>query len=412
MGIADNTAMRLSYKAHTSSAIIPGTEPTFSSDPGASSAQQLRRVSSSLALGKSTFRANEITTHRQIADFRHGRKLVTGEISGEFSPLTYQDPIAAVLRASWTATISKNQTQFTSVAATAASSKFTVGGSTWAAQGFMVGHVIRFSTFDGSVNAKNFLITALNGVDATVSPAPAGDLAADTNFTVTTVGRHIFPPESSLVASKWAFEHYYEDEDLTLLFTEARIGSAKISMPAEGIPTISFGIMARNMTPYDAGGQSPFFTSPTAPTSTNLLSTIGGKLLVGGTLQGVITGFELNLNLNPSASAVAFTSLVPEIYLGLLDVSGQITAMFTDNTMVNYFINETEVEIILMLTDSSAVDANFVTITLPRVKLGGAGMTNAGEAGIPITLPFQALKKATATGYPAATILIQDSQGA
>lgn len=410
---ASNVAMRLSYKAHSSAVITPGVEPTFSSDPGATGGQQLRRVSSSLNLKKSTFKSAEVRTDQQIYDFRHGGKHVEGEIAGELSPKTYQDFMAALLRGSWSASISKSNSDFTSMAATASSSKFTVGGSTWAAQNFRVGDVIRFTNLStAAYNNKNYLIIGLSGVDATVSPAPTADMGADTAFTVATTGRKLIAPTSSLVASKWAFEHYYSDIDLADLFTECRIGSMKLSMPAEGIATTSFGVMGRNMTPYDTG-TSPFFTGPpTVATTTTLLTSIGGQLSVGGTLQGIITGMDLSIDIGLTAPNVAFSPLVAEIFSGSLDVTGTMTALFNDSTLVSGFINETEFEVALMLASSNADAADYISIFMPRVKLGGADRANAGQAGIPITLPFQALLKGSATGYDNTTISIGDSQSA
>jgi hypothetical protein len=57
----------------------------------------------------------------------------------------------------------------------------------------------------------------------------------------------------------------------------------------------------------------------------------------------------------------------------------------------------------------SSVNADFVQIVLPRIKFGTAGISRQGNGGVPVTMSFQALKKATTTGYIPSTIVIQDS---
>ena len=88
MANATGVAMNLAYKA----------ESTWGTVPSASSAQLLRRLSTSLALKKQTYQSGEIRSDYQVADFRHGVRSVEGSISGELSPGTYEDFMAAAVR--------------------------------------------------------------------------------------------------------------------------------------------------------------------------------------------------------------------------------------------------------------------------------------------------------------------------
>ena len=65
MSLAEGVSARVSRKYYASAAITPGSEPTLSSDPGATGAQILRRVSSSLTLTKDTYQSNEIRSDRK-----------------------------------------------------------------------------------------------------------------------------------------------------------------------------------------------------------------------------------------------------------------------------------------------------------------------------------------------------------
>jgi hypothetical protein len=168
-------------------------------------------------------------------------------------------------------------------------------------------------------------------------------------------------------------------------------------------------MMGRDMETGSAGS-SPFFTSPTDPTSTGLLAAVNGLIKVEGTTLGVVTAATVDYSMQMTGDAVVGQNFVPEIFLGRSRVSGSLTAFFEDLTLLNYFKNETEVEVLLYLTASSSATADAMTIYMPRVKLGGADVSTDGEAGQAITLPYTALKYATAeTGIEATTIRFVDT---
>ena len=90
-----------------------------------------------------------------------------------------------------------------------------------------------------------------------------------------------------------------------------------------------------------------------------------------------------------------------------------MTVYFSDATMRDYFINETEVAVNAVFTTGNAANADFIAISMPRCKVGGASKDD-GDSGIVMTMPFQALYD-TAGGTEttedtlATTISIQDS---
>lgn len=403
MALSENVAVRVAYKAHSTGAIDPTTEAVLASDPAATGGQVLRRVTSTLQLQKDTYQSAEIRDDRQVADMRHGTRRPAGDITGELSPGTYIDLIEAAFRATKVATFQKSNTDFTSLAATNATSKLTVGGSTWAAQGFRVGDVVRPASLSVAANNRDFLIIALSGVDATVLPAPT-DMSADTAFTVDRLGNKLTIPTTAanFVSRKFLFEHYHVNPDVAQLFSEARISGLGLAMPATGMNTIRLPVTARNMSTVTAGS-APFFSSPTAAGTDGITAAINGALAVQGAKIGVLTGIEFNMAMAVDAPAVSGQDFVAEIFLGRSLVSGQITALFQDETLLNYFVNETEVEIAAWLKTNSAVSGPGCALFLPRVKLGGADIPLQGEGGVPITLPFTALLKASATGYDSTT---------
>lgn len=410
MAISEGVSARVAYKFYGSGVIDEATEADIATDPGAAGGQVLRRVSCSLNLSKDTYQSNEVRASRQISDFRHGIRRVQGSIAGELSPKSYGEFFEALLRGTKEASFAKTEVEFTSIVSDNALSTFTVGASTWAAEDFRVGDVVRFTDLAAAANnAKNFVIVALSGTTATVFPAPVTDAVADTAFTVTRVGTKVLAPTSGHVSRKLAVEVWNQDVDITRLFTECRLGSARIALPASGMATVDFGLMGRNMQLL-TGGSSPYFAAPAAESSTNIAAAVNGALFVGGQRVGIVTGIDMTIETSPSADPVVGQDYVPDILLGRTVVTGTLTAFFSDSTFINYFTNETEVEILTMMETTNDANSPFWLAYMPRVKLGGSDIDVSGEGAQSLTLPFQALEKASAAGYDATTIVILDSE--
>ncbi|MDX3971168.1 MAG: phage tail tube protein [Bradyrhizobium sp.] len=415
MALAEGVSGRIAFKQHSSGVITPGVEPDFATDPGASGGQILRRVSSTLALSKDTYQSNEIRGDRQIVDFRHGVKRVQGNISGELSPLTYADFFEAAFRGTWEAAVTASQSDFTSVSADNATSKFTFSAGNPVTKGFRVGHMIRFADLsDADNNAKNFLILAFGGTsnrEVTVYPAP-DTMTADSAFTLASIGKRLVNPSSSFISRKYAIEIWNQDVDVARLFTECRCGGFNAQLPASGIGTVDFDFMGRNMTMYEDSA-APFFSAPAAETTTGVTAAVNGLLRASGQTIAVITGLNIQLQLSASADPVVGSNLVPEIFLGRANVSGQLTAFFENADLINDFVNESEIELLAYLTTTSAVNTPALTFYMPRVKLGGADLQTQGEGGQSLTIPYQALKSTAveaSTGIASTTLQICDSE--
>jgi Phage tail tube protein len=411
MALAEGTQGRVVYKAYAVGTMDSNSQPVSTVDPGNTGGQVLRRTSVSMNLEKDTYQAAEIVLHRQITDFRHGVKRVNGSINGELSCGTYWDFLEAVCRGTETASVALSNTELTTVTSDSTTSKFTFGADPVAA-GLRVGHVIRFTNLATTANnTTNFIITGFSGVnnvDVTVYPAPTTG-ASDATFNVVQTGKTVSVPDTGHVSRKFAVETYYIDADIYRLFTECRVGGFNMTLPATGLATVEMPFMGRGMETGSAGS-APFFASPTAPTTTGINAAVNGLIRVQGENLGVVTGATINFALNPTADPVVGQNYVPEIFLGRANASGQITAMLEDFTLVDYFVNETEVEILLFLTSGTSATADAFTIYMPRVKFGGASVAMDGEAAQIITMPFQALKLGTATlGKPATTIQFSDT---
>jgi len=401
MAIATGVAKQLAYKAET----------TWGTVPAASGAQALRRVTSDLNLTKQTYQSAEIRTDYQVADFRHGVRSVAGTVRGELSPGTYEDFLAAALRKTFTAV-----TNITGLSLTIAASgdyyTVTRSSGSYLSDGIKVGQVVRLtagSLAAGNLN-KNLLVVGLTALAATVLVLNGSTLTAEgpiASCTMSVPGKESYVPTSGHTDSSFAIEHWFSDIAQSEVFSGCKVNSVGIALPPSGISTIEFGFMGKDVTTAAA----QYFTSPSAASTSGVVAAVNGAVAVNGTRVALLTGLQINIAGGMTAEPVVGSNTFPDIFEGRVVVSGQFSAYFEDATLRDLFLNETEASIVAAFTTANTAAADFLSITLPRIKVGGASKDD-GEKGIVQTFPFQALLNTSGgsgTSSHATTIAIQDS---
>lgn len=415
MTIAEGADVRVSYKFYSVGTIDANAEAVSATDLGASGGQILRNTSVSLKLAKDTYKSAERRSDRQIADFRHGTRHVTGAVDGELSPKTYGEFFQALLRGTWAATAALGSSGLTSVSAVKSTSKISFGGGDPVALGARVGQIMQLTNVAENAS-ENFLILGFGGTsnrDVTVFPAPE-NMTADSSFSVSFPGKTLIAPSSGFVKYKVGVENYNSDIAFARLFTESRITAVDIKLPATGMSTVEFTLMGRNQEIYSATsglGVAPFFTSPAVETTEGLEAAVNGVIAVNGTPVGVVTSLEIKIDLGGSDDPVAGQDVVPEIFTGTATVTGTLSAMLQDGTFLDAFADEDEVSVLVYLTTTSAPNTPAMSFYLPRIKYTDADVADSAEGALVQSLPFQALKAVTpAPGVASTTIQIVDSE--
>lgn len=398
MANATGVAMNLAYKA----------ESTWGTVPSASSAQLLRRLSTSLALKKQTYQSGEIRSDYQVADFRHGVRSVEGSISGELSPGTYEDFMAAAVRKTF-ASVSAITGLSLTIATSGSFYTITRGSGDFITGGLKIGDVIRITA--GSVNAnnlnKNAMIVALTTTVATVYVLNGLTMTAEgpiASCTVSVVGKKTMVPTSGHTDTSFSIERWQSDISKSDVFSGCKINTMSVQLPATGIAGIEFGMMGKDVVTADA----QYFTAPTAATTSGVVAAVNGAVIVNGARVANITGMNFTLNGGMSAEPVVGSNSYPDIFEGRVTVSGQITAFFEDHTYFDLFDAESEVAVACAFTTTSAKDSDFISFVFPRVKFGSADRDD-GEKGIVQTLAFTALYNGSGTNSDVTTFAIQDS---
>lgn len=401
MAIASGIAKQVRYKA----------ESVYNTAPGASGAQSLRRVESSINVEKDTYASAELRTDYQISDFRHGTRRTAGSIKGELSPQTYADFMAAALRKDFVAGVSAASVSLT----IAGAGPYTVTRATgsWLTDGFKAGDVVRITA--GSVNAsnlnKNLYVVSLTATVLTVVVPNASALVAEgpiASCTCSVTGKKTYTPTTGHTDKSFAIEHWFSDIAQSELYLGCKASALDIQLPPTGLATIGVDVMGSGSV---TTGTSAYYTTPTSPTTTGIAAAVNGLLYIGATAVATCTGLSLRVDGGYSGDPVVGSNFMPGIFPGRVNVTGQFTAYFENATFRDAFLNETELALSALLTSDNAAAANFLAFNLPRIKLGSASRSD-GEKGLILTANFQALYNGSGgagISSEATTLSIQDS---
>lgn len=402
MTIAVGVAKQLRYKA----------ESTWNTAPGASGAQLLRRVTSNLSLRKQTYQSAEILSTYQLSDMRHGVRSVEGSINGELSAGTWEDFIAAAVRKVFVATSDITSLTLT-IATSGANYTVTRSAGSWITDGIKLCDVVRITAGSftaGNLN-NNLFVLAETATVLTVKVLNGSSLTAEGpigSATVAVPGKKAWAPASSHTDTSFSIEHWHSDVSLSELFTGCKIQSMTVRMPPTGIAGIDFAMLGADV----ITDTSAYYSSPTAETTTGVLAAVNGVLSVQGSAIALLTGLEFTLAANMQAQPVVGSNVYADIAEGRILVTGQFSALLESGTLRDYFIDETEVGLSVVMSAANTAAADFVGFSFPRIKVGGADKDD-GEKNLVQTFPFSALYNGSggaSTTTHATTISVQDSQ--
>lgn len=402
MAVASGVFKQVAYKVETNYGVAAG----------ASGGTAMRRISSTIDLSKEVYRSEEIESHQQMADARHGTRRVGGTITGHLAPGSYKTFFELLCRKDFAAVSALTGLSLT-IAASGQNWTVTRATGDFITGGLKIFDVIRISA--GTVNAanlnKNLLIVGMTGTVLTVAVLNRSALVAEgpiASCTISLPGKKTMMAVSGHTDKSLSIEHWYSDIGESELFVGCKPTAASLSLPPTGNTRAEFQIGG-----YDIQtAQARYFTSPSAASTAGITAAVNGYLLVHGSQLVTATGMSININGNFSGDPVVGDNRIPSQDPGRMLASGQLTAKFDTVALRNAFIDETEGPVAMVITSSNAANADFMTLVMPRTKIGGANKDD-GEKAIVQTLPFEALLNlAGGAGQTSdqTTLSMQDSQ--
>ena len=375
-----------------------------------SGGQTLRRRTSVFMAGRDMFESDEIVSHHQSTGTSYGLKNATGKIDGLLSAGTYKLLFAALLEKDFTATSA--YAAGIDVTASASSPHFVDASGGFLTAGLKVGDVVRWTGFSPTTNnSNNFWITALTATNMTGvflnGNAVSADAAGD-SVTCTVVGKKSLSPLTGHTSDYFSVEEWYADLARSELFGDLKVSQIAVGLPATGNATAGIDLVGLNR----ALASAQVLTTPTAETTTGIMTSVNGVLYVNGAAVTNVTGIDFTIsNSAASVGAVVGSNSAPDISTGRIKVSGTFTALFDAVTFQTLYDAETAVSLAVVLTADETATSDFMAFTLGKIKITGDSPDD-GEKGIIRSYPFTAeINRAggAALAWDDTIITVQDS---
>lgn len=364
-------------------------EQTFGSAPTSASTAmyELRHTSCGLNASKNALQSAELSSDRNVRDYRLGRQNPSGEIGIEFIYEGFDDLIGGALFNTWTT----NASETLSLAASPASSAFYNSNASWTIPA--TGAFITMSGFTAGTTSNNttFLVTSWTAstviVDATLT-----SYSSTTQVTVARAARIT----NRTTRPSFTIERCFTDITQYHRFYGSEVNTFNLNMSPDAMVTGSFGIVSATV---DTAVTSLASSSSHSAVSNTAMDAYSGALIEGGTANTVVTGITLSISNNINPAAVIGQEAAADMIEGRCNVTGSLSVFFEDSTMIDKFINETSSSLIIKAVDP---DSNQYWFYLPLIKYGSFDVPANSEGALVASMDFQALKHTT-YGY---TILI------
>lgn len=158
------------------------------------------------------------------------------------------------------------------------------------------------------------------------------------------------------------FDQYHSDVDLSLQVETVRAISMGVTIPAEAMVRIDWGLLGRNVAPL-ATGASPGLTSPTLTTTEPMA---GIDATITGPGSALYTSASFTLNRGGGVQAVIGDTLSPDVYDGSAAGEGTLTGTLETMAWLTEVATDDAVTLTMLCPDGAG---NTITFALANVQL-------------------------------------------
>lgn len=192
--------------------------------------------------------------------------------------------------------------------------------------------------------------------------------------------------KAGVTAKSFTVERAFADVSEFQPFTGVMANTMSLNIVPNGMVTGTLGLIGTGvMTP----ASSALDAAVSAAAANPPFDGFTGSITEGGSSAQVTSlDIEINNNLNPVY--VIGSDTAPQVLAGRSIVTGNLSAFFESEALLNKFLAETESSLSVTLEGAAGGD---LTILLPRIKYTAASLdvTNADD-GILVQMPWQALR--------------------
>jgi hypothetical protein len=177
------------------------------------------------------------------------------------------------------------------------------------------------------------------------------------------------------------FEIGFTDIDQYHIYTGCKINTLGFSATSEGVCLVDVGVIGQDF----ADDTSSLDASPTSYTDApidHFLCTVQE----GGGASGIVTDISLQLSNNlDSLYVVGSAGQLGDLQEGMVSVTGSITALFQNATLLDKAVNNTESSLQLKWTSGTSS----LQLDIPELIYEPASPSVNGPAGVKITLNYR-----------------------
>lgn len=368
--IASGARVQLAYIPEVNHGETP-TTPTLAA---------LRATTRNVNLERELLESAEVRQSRQRSDVRHGFNQVVGTVGFEHSLIAYDDFIAYALASTWVAVT----TGTTTLDATAPSTFSRAAGS-FVTDGFRPGDYITSAGFTNAANNGSFLIVTVAALTITVTAATLVTEVGGGDESIVLTGKRCSMAQTLTTVS---LERQFLDVLKYQLFKGVAVNQWQESVTPRAIVGGSFTLLGMSSDGFSVTSAS---ASPaTAAATHSPFAAFDGAIYSEATPIAVATALNFTLDNQRVLEGVIGSRFSPDVFEGIGQVNGDLSAFFLDTDFQDAFFNEEEVTIWLRLNDPNGTD--FFSFVWPRVKYTGANIDPPQNGPVVQALPFTALE--------------------
>lgn len=298
---------------------------------------------------------------------RHGMARTSGNYPGELS-LTNQQPIfEAIMQGTFTTGSAITQTNMSSATMSVSGSTITFSAGSLITAGVRVGDTAFFTIgLNAADLGKPLMVVGLTATGMTVHrtlTTVAGPVSA---YSFSVKGKKLINPAAGALVKRY---FTIEERELGLsgskLFQDCVWSQMELGFQPNGMFTanpswIGTGAMSQ-VTPAN-------FTSPSDPTAGLNLAAIDVSLRLNGSDVLDMTSFSLTLSNGATAPDVV-ANVAPDVFIGPFQVSGSISLLKKDYSLLTAALNETQIALHVMAQVPNSSPQDFVSFYIGNLSI-------------------------------------------
>lgn len=214
----------------------------------------------------------------------------------------------------------------------------------------------------------------------------------------------VWVPQSGHTDDIFTFEGWRSDVTESRLYPDTKVVQAQIAVQPNGMATVNFSLMGRDM----EVAAVRHFTAP-APAVGNIpASGAVGQISVDGVAIAVVTAANITINGNGSVGDVIGSKLTPDVFRGIVNVSGDFSLYHQDKAILQKYLDEATISFAIKLDEPGGDD--YIRFSMPLVTITGYTMQDAAGAVV-AQCQFNAdMNEAGADAKAKSIVLIEDTR--